>query len=200
MILGLTGNIASGKSTVARELERRGAVVVDADQLAREVVAPGSDALRQLVEVWGDEILQADGQLDREMMGRKVFADSQARKQLNEIVHPAIARLSVQRLQQLRQENHPLIIYEAPLLYEAGAQTRVDKVLVVTVTPEVQMQRLLARDGLDETQARQRMESQMPQEQKVALADYCIDNSCNWAQTLEQIDELWKGWLTDGSI
>lgn len=200
MILGLTGNIASGKSTVARELERRGAVVVDADQLAREVVTPGSDALRQLVEVWGDEILQADGQLDREMMGRKVFADSQARKQLNEIVHPAIARLSVQRLQQLRQENHPLIIYEAPLLYEAGAQTRVDKVLVVTVTPEVQMQRLLARDGLDETQARQRMESQMPQEQKVALADYCIDNSCNWAQTLEQIDELWKGWLTDGSI
>lgn len=200
MILGLTGNIASGKSTVARELERRGAVVVDADQLAREVVTPGSDALRQLVEVWGDEILQADGQLDREMMGRKVFADSHARKQLNEIVHPAIARLSVQRLQQLRQENHPLIIYEAPLLYEAGAQTRVDKVLVVTVTPEVQMQRLLARDGLDETQARQRMESQMPQEQKVALADYCIDNSCNWAQTLEQIDELWKGWLTDGSI
>lgn len=195
MILGITGNIASGKSSVARELARRGALVVDADQLAREVVVPGSETLRQLVSAFGTGILQSDGQLDRTALGRTIFADDQARKRLDSIMHPAIARLSVERLEQLRQQDHPLIVYEAPLLYEVGAQTRVDKVLLVTVSPEVQLQRLLDRDGLDKEQAQQRIAAQMPQQQKVARADYLIDNSGSWVATLKQIEALWPLWM-----
>lgn len=195
MILGITGNIASGKSSVSRELARRGALVVDADQLAREVVAPGSETLQQLVSAFGAGILRSDGQLDRTALGRTIFADDQARKRLDSIMHPAIARLSVKRLQQLRQQDHPLIVYEAPLLYEVGAQTRVDKVLLVTVSPEVQLQRLLDRDGLDKEQAQQRIAAQMPQQQKVARADYLIDNSGSWVATLEQIEQLWPLWM-----
>ncbi|MBD1401064.1 dephospho-CoA kinase [Pelovirga terrestris] len=190
MILGVTGNIASGKSSVCRELARRGAPVVDADQLAREVVAPDSPVLEQLVAAFGEKILKADGSLDREYLGALVFSDPSARERLNAIIHPAIAALSVQRLQQLR-DTAPLVIYEAPLLYEVGAETRVDKVLLVTIDPAVQLARLMERDGLDEQSARQRIAAQMPQDQKIARADYLVDNSASRAETIAQIEELW---------
>ena len=195
MILAITGNIASGKSSVARELQRRGAVVVDADQLAREVVAPGGAVLQKLVEAFGREIVQADGTLDRTLLGRRIFADGKARDRLNSIIHPAIAEVSVRRLRQLKEEGHPLVVYEAPLLYEAGAETRVDKVVVVTVTSEVQLQRLMERDGFDRSSACQRMDAQMPQQEKISRADYLIDNSGTWEQTLAQIDRLWPQWI-----
>lgn len=190
MILGVTGNIASGKSSVCRELARRGAQVVDADQLAREVVAPGSPVLEQLVAAFGEDILKADGSLDRQCLGDLVFSDPSARERLNAIIHPAIAALSAQRLQKLR-DTAPLVIYEAPLLYEVGAETRVDKVLLVTIDPEVQLARLMERDGLDVRSAQQRLAAQMPQEQKIARADYLVDNSAGRAETIAQIEELW---------
>ncbi len=190
MILGVTGNIASGKSSVCRELARRGARVVDADQLAREVVAPGSSVLEQLVNSFGEDILTIDGSLDRKRLGDLVFSDPVARRHLNAIIHPAIAALSMQRLQQLR-DTTPLIIYAAPLLYEVGAEARVDKVLLVTIDPDVQLARLMERDGLDEQSARQRIAAQMPQEQKAARADYLVDNSASREETIAQIERLW---------
>ncbi|MEA3363731.1 MAG: dephospho-CoA kinase [Thermodesulfobacteriota bacterium] len=192
LILGVTGNIASGKSTVAKELARRGAVVVDADQLAREVVESGSSALKKMVKMFGAEILQDDGCLDRDRLGQMVFADVKVRAMLNGIVHPEIARKSVEQLQELKKRTDiPLIVYAAPLLYEVGAETRVDKVLVVKIDPEEQLKRLMARDGLSEVAAQQRMSAQMPQQKKLERADFVIDNSGSLAETLQQIEILW---------
>lgn len=195
MILGVTGNIASGKSSVCRQLARRGALVVDADQLAREVVAPGGPVLEQLVAAFGEDILKADGSLDRHCLGDLVFSDPSARDRLNAIIHPAIAALSVTRLQELRAAA-PLIVYEAPLLFEVGAETRVDKVLVVTIDPEVQLARLMERDRLDQQSAQQRIDAQMAQEQKIAHADYVIDNSASQEETMAQVERLWPVLLT----
>jgi dephospho-CoA kinase len=199
LILGVTGNIASGKSTVAKELARRGAAVLDADQLAREVVESGSSVLKKLVEQFGTDILQQDGNLDRDRLGQMVFADVKVRAMLNQIMHPEIAKKSVERLQKLKSNpDLPLIVYEAPLLFEVGAESRVDKVLVVKIDPEVQLKRLMARDRLSEEKAQQRVAAQMPQQQKLERADYIIDNSGLVAETLEQIDALWPQWIAAG--
>lgn len=191
MILGVTGNIASGKSSVCRELARRGAVVVDADQLAREVVEPGSPVLEQLVAAFGNDILKTDGSLDRHSLGNLVFADPAARERLNAIIHPAIAALSVKRLNELRGKA-PLVVYEAPLLYEVGAERRVDKVLMVTINPDVQRARLMARDKLDQAGAQQRIDAQMAQQDKISRADFVIDNSSTLEETRTQLDALWS--------
>ncbi len=192
LILGITGNIAAGKSLIAGAFARKGAALVDADQLAREVVAPGSPVLQQLSAQFGREILFENGSLDREQLAGIIFADEQARDALNRITHPAIARLAVERLQQLKRTSGiPLIVYEAPLLFEAGAEGRVDKVLVVKIDPEVQLQRLMERDRLAEAAARQRLAAQMPQTEKLARADYVIDNSGSVAAALRQVEQLW---------
>lgn len=191
MVLGITGSIASGKSTVSVMFQARGATLVSADQLAREAVAPGSPALSRLVARFGREILQADGTLDRIRLGALIFADEAARRDLNAIVHPAIAALAEERLDRLRRAGGGLVIYEAPLLFEAGAESRVDRVLVVKIDPEVQLRRLMQRDGLDETAARQRIAAQMPQEEKLARADFVIDNSADREVTERQVAALW---------
>ncbi len=197
MVLGITGNIASGKSSVAAEFARRGAVVVDADQLAREVVAVGSDTLRKLVAAFGDDILKKNGDLDRDRLGQMVFADVQVRAMLNCIIHPEIAKRSAERLQELRQNGDaPMIIYEAPLLFEVGAESRVDKVLVVKIDKREQLARLQARDDLDEVSALLRIDSQMSQAEKVARADFVINNSGDFAATLQQVDSLWQQLIT----
>lgn len=190
MVLGITGNIASGKSTVAKWFAEFGAKVVSADQLAREVVAPGSEVLRDIVRRFGADILTGSGELDREQLGRIIFADSGARHDLNRIVHPALARLAETRLHELRQAGHPLIVYEAPLLFEAGARQRVDRVLVVTVTEEEQIRRLRQRDGIDALEARRRMAAQMPQAEKASQADFLIDNSGSLDACREQVRQL----------
>ena len=192
LILGVTGNIASGKSTVAKELAQHGATVLDADQLAREVVESGSSVLKKLVKLFGTEILQQDGDLDRDRLGQMVFADVKVRAMLNQIMHPEIAKKSVERLQQLKSNpDLPLIVYEAPLLFEVGAESRVDKVLVVKIDPEEQLRRLMARDRLSEADARQRMNSQMQQEKKIIRADFVIDNSGTLVETQKQVAALW---------
>lgn len=176
MILGITGGIASGKTLVTRIFRQLGATVVSADELAREVVAPGSETLIRLTERFGPGILLPSGELDRAALATRVFTDPQARADLNAITHPAIGALAVARLAELAASGGPLVVYEAPLLYEAGAEGRVDAVLVVTVSEPLQLQRLMARDQLSEAAARERIAAQWPQQEKAARADFVMVN------------------------
>lgn len=197
LILGITGSIASGKSLVAAAFEKHGAALVSADQLARDIVRPGSQVLSQLVEHFGRDVLTDDGELDRERLAQIIFSDEQARDDLNQITHPAIGRLAVERLQEHVAAGTPLVVYEAPLLFEAGAEERVDGVLVVKIDPDIRLQRLMMRDGLNEAEARQRVNVQMSQEEKLARADYVIDNSGDVEATLKQVDRLWQQLMGD---
>lgn len=190
MILGVTGGIACGKTLVTHIFRQLGAAVVSADELAREVVAPGSPTLARLLEQFGPEILLPSGELNRAALGALIFADPEARAALNAITHPAIAALSVARLAQLKAADWPLVVYEAPLLYEAGAEGRVDAVLVVTVPEPLQLQRLMARDQLSEAAARERIAAQYPQAEKAARADYVIANDDSVAALEAKIREL----------
>jgi dephospho-CoA kinase len=192
MVLGVTGGIASGKSFVADLFRRLGAIVISADELAREVVRPGGKVLERLVEHFGRSILAGDGTLDRDALGKKIFADEKQRRALNALIHPAIASLAEQRLAEARRAAPPLIVYEAPLLFEAGAQDRVDAVLVVKVDPQVQLERLMARDGIDEGSARRKIAAQMSQAEKLARADFIIDNSEDRDQTRLQAEQLFE--------
>ena len=190
MILGVTGGIASGKSLVAGILRTLGAAVVSADELAREVVAPGTATLARLVEHFGPGILLPNGELDRPALGALIFADPQKRAVLNAITHPAIAALSLARLAQLTAADWPLVVYEAPLLYEVGAESRVDAVLVVTVPETQQLQRLMARDQLSEAAARERIATQLSQAEKTARADFVIANDDTVAALEAQLRAL----------
>jgi dephospho-CoA kinase len=192
MILGVTGGIAAGKSMVTEVFRSLGAVVVSADELAREVVEPGSAALQQLIGRFGTGILREDGSLDRKALAALIFSDTEARLALNRIIHPAIAVLSEERLQALARQGEPLIIYEAPLLFEAGAEGRVDAVLVVTVEDKLQRQRLMDRDGISETEAKARIAAQMSQAEKAARADFVIDNSGTREETEARIRTLFQ--------
>ncbi len=199
MILGLTGNIASGKSTIAAELRKRGAVIIDADQLARQVVEPGNPTLEKIAEVFGSQVLTTAGGLDRDLLGRLIFADESKRNQLNAIIHPAIAALADAQMRELAgRRDIPLLVYEAPLLYEVGADARVDRVLLIRVDPQVQLQRLMSRNGFSELEARQRIASQMDQSEKERRADFVIDNSGSLELTLEQVDQFWSRWVASG--
>ena len=203
MILGVTGGIASGKSTVAKMLQELGATVVSADELARDLVLPGTPVLQQLVERFGLGILAADGTLERKKLGEVVFADADARKDLEAIMHPAIAELSTERLRQAVKQQDALwhevekpggglVVYEAPLLYEAGAESRVDKVLTVTVAEEVQLQRLQLRDKCSNAEAQKRIAAQMPQKEKAQRANYVIDNSQGIVELQHRVDALYQ--------
>ncbi|MBN2644850.1 MAG: dephospho-CoA kinase [Desulfuromonadaceae bacterium] len=196
MILGVTGGIASGKSTVTKLLAQQGAEVVSADQLSRELVEPGSAVLAQLVACFGEGILDGEGRLNRAALGARVFADAVARKQLEAIMHPAIAVLSRQRLHEA-QQRAALVVYEAPLLYEAHAEDRVDRVLTVTVDPAVQLARLLARDRCSEQEARNRIGAQMPQEEKARRADYVLDNSSDLMRLKDRVDAFYRQLAAD---
>lgn len=192
LILGVTGGIASGKSLVTEIFRSLGALVVSADELAREAVLPGSETLYRLVGQFGRDILQADGSLDRKTLAERVFTNAGAREALNRITHPAIAALAEKRLQELSQQAGRLVVYEAPLLFEAGADKRVDAVLVVRVDEPLQIERLMRRNGLTEGQARARIAAQMPQAEKVARADYVIDNSGSPEATSEQVRKIFR--------
>ena len=191
-IIGLTGGIASGKNTVARILERLGAVVIDADQLAREVVDPGEPAYNAVVAEFGEGILSPDRTIDRKALGRIVFADPSARGLLERITHPAIAGLAEQKLATLREAGTPVVIYMAPLLIEAGVTSRVDEVWVVYADPETQVTRLMQRDGVDRAQALQRLAAQMPMKEKCAYGKVVIDNRGTPDETERQVREIWK--------
>jgi dephospho-CoA kinase len=189
-VIGLTGGIASGKSSVGRALSARGVQVVDADQLARDVVVAGSEGLAEIVRAFGDTMLRADGSLDRERLGARVFHDPEARKHLNAITHPRIARLSGERIATAMQTASPYVVYEAALLVETGAHRGLSALLVVAAAPEVQLARMMARDGLDETAAQARLAAQAPLEAKLAAANYVIHNDTDLSELERQIERV----------
>lgn len=191
LVLGVTGGVAAGKSYVSEIFAGLGAVVVSADELAREVVAPGGAVLAQLVEAFGENILTAAGTLDRKALASQVFQDREARETLNALTHPAIAARSDRRLAHLRTTSAPLIVYEAPLLFEAGAECRVDAVLTIFVAPEIQLARLCRREGIDRKTAEDRVSAHWPQHAKLAAADYVIDNSGSADETRKKIEALY---------
>jgi dephospho-CoA kinase len=178
LLVGLTGSIATGKSTVSRMFAHLGARVIDADLLAREVVMPGQAAHARIVEEFGPHVVQADGSLDRKALGAIVFADAASRKRLEEITHPAIG-LRQQRILSVLDEEafEGVVIWDAALLFEGGGVAKMDRVVVVYADPETERRRLMARDGLGDADARARIASQMPVADKAKLADHVIDNS-----------------------
>jgi dephospho-CoA kinase len=191
-IIGLTGGIASGKSTIARMLEKMGASVIDADQLSRDAVMPGSQALSEISKAFGPTILNQDGTLNRAALGKIVFADPDSRRLLEAITHPAIASLAQERLDSLERKGVEVAVYMAPLLIEAGVSDRVDEIWVVYVDTETQVMRLMARDGISREEALQRIGSQMPMEEKRHLGKVVIDNRGSLDDAERQVRAAWE--------
>jgi dephospho-CoA kinase len=190
-VIGLTGGIASGKSTVARMLRDLGAHIVDADQLARQVVEPGTPALAEIVARFGPALLQPDGTLDRKQLGALVFADPGARRELERITHPRIARAGQEAIARLAARGVDPVLYEAALIVENRLHTWMNGLIVVAVPPDVQLARLMARDHLDEDAARARLAAQLPLADKIAVADHVIDNGGTLEETRAQVRDLW---------
>lgn len=189
-VIGLTGGIASGKSVVARELSALGVSVIDADVLAREVVAKGSQGLAEVVQAFGEDVLQPDGTLDRERVAARVFHDADARARLNAILHPRIAQLSLERIAAAQTTSTPYVVYEAPLLVETGSYKGLSALVVVATAPATQLARVVVRDGMSEDAAKARLAAQMPLEAKVAVADYVIHNDAGLAELKAQVADL----------
>lgn len=196
MIIGVTGGIASGKSTVARAFAARGIPWVDADEVAREVVAPGEPALAEIVEHFGREVLTPDGSLDRRALREIVFADAEARRQLERITHPRIRERLEAHLERLQAQGAPYVLLVSPLLFESGQHAMVDRCLVIDVPEETQIVRTAARDGVDEAQARAIVAAQMSRTERLARADDVIDNSADEAGMTAQVAELDRRYRT----
>lgn len=190
-VIGLTGGIATGKSSVARYFQDRGAMVIDADQLARAAVEPGSPCLEEVIAAFGEDLRASDGSLDRKRLGSLVFSDSRKRRRLEGILHPEIKRLAEGRIASAADAGHRVVFYMAPLLIEAGVTSRVDEVWVVTVRPEVQLERLMLRDGLSRDEALRIIGSQMPLAEKERHGRVVIDNSGTPEETGRILANLW---------
>ena len=192
-LIGLTGGIASGKSTVARRLVEHGAVHIDADQLARRVVEPGKPALAAIVEEFGPGVLRADGSLDRAKLGELVFADEAARAKLNAIVHPAVRALSAKLIERAAQEDpDAVVVYDVPLLVEAAVDHPFDLVVVTSAPRRTQVERLVEQRGFDPLQAQARVDAQVDNTSRLAIADVVIDTDGSLAHTMSQADALWN--------
>jgi dephospho-CoA kinase len=189
-LFGLTGGIASGKSTVAARLRALGVPVIDADELAREVLSPGSEGLRQVAQVFGAEVLDASGALDRKALGRKIFIDEAQRRKLNAITHPRIAALSLQRANELARAGQPLACYEAALIVENGGADAFRPLIVCACPEDVQAARLQSREGISQQEALSRIRAQKPTSEKVAVADYVIDTSGSLGENARQTDDV----------
>ena len=192
-IIGLTGGIACGKSTVSTELRALGAAIIDADALAHELSQPHQPIYNAYVERFGSEIVAADGTIDRAAIARRVFADPAVRAEVDAIAHPLIRMAAEERLRAAREENKRAAVLDVPLLFEAGWDALADETWVVALPREEQLARLLARDtSMDEGEARARIAAQMPLAEKCARADVIIDNSGTKEEIREYIGKLWK--------
>ncbi|QOR39108.1 dephospho-CoA kinase [Billgrantia diversa] len=190
MIVGLTGGIASGKSTVARAFAALGVPWVDADDVAREVVEPGEPALAEIVGRFGGQVVQADGSLNRRALREIVFADPSERLWLESVTHPRIRQRIVAHLERLQAEGAPYVLLVSPLLFESGQSEMVDRCLVVDVPESLQFARTAARDDVDDKQARAIVAAQMPRSERLARADDVIDNSGSEEDLAAQVAEL----------
>jgi dephospho-CoA kinase len=189
-VFGLTGGIGSGKSTVARMFREEGFAVLDADLLAREVIAPGTPAYGEIVRKYGKKILLPDGRIDRKALGETVFSDPAKRADLEAITHPAIAYAIREGLDRLRSEGFTAAIVEAALIHEAGRRGFFEGVIAVRCDPDSQLRRITERDGLSADQARRRIRSQMDAEEKARASDYVVDNSGSLEETRAQVRRL----------
>ena len=190
-VVAVTGNIGSGKSTVARLLEARGAVRIDADQLARDVVAPGTAGLAAVVERFGPAVRAGDGGLDRAALGRIVFDDEVARRDLEALTHPRIRDAMAARIAEALATNAPLVAVEVPLLFETGLDRAFPATLLVAAPEDVRLQRVTTRDGLSTAEARARIAAQMPEADKRARATWVLDNHHGFDALTAAVDELW---------
>lgn len=191
--IALTGGIASGKSTVADLLADKGAIIIDADVLAREVVEPGTPGLALIEERFGREVLRLDGSLDRARLGQFVFADADARADLNAIVHPRVRRLATERrLIASASDPGAVVIDVIPLLVETGQAGSFDTVIVVDAPETAQLERLMARNGLPEADAAARLAAQATRAQRLAVADHVVDNTGSPAELAASVDDLWR--------
>jgi dephospho-CoA kinase len=191
--VGLTGSIAVGKSYVLGVMAELGCRVLDADATAREVVAPGTPGLKAVVEAFGEEILTAEGDLDRSELGAIVFADEQKRQQLNSILHPFIIAAQDKQMREWeRLDPNGIAVVDAALMIESGGYRRFDKLIVVHCRSDVQLQRLMTRDGLSRKDAEQRIAAQMPQDEKKKFADFLIDTSDGFEFTRRQTEAVFR--------
>lgn len=190
MIIGLTGGIGTGKSTVSAMLKAKGIMVIDSDQIAREVVEPGSKALAQIVAHFGQEVLLPDGRLNRKALGVRVFGNEEERKRLMEITHPAIFAETEKRISEAKKNGEALIVLDSPLLIETGRYKQTDLVVLVYADEETQLQRIMSRDNLTEEEARYRINAQMPIDEKRQYADIIIDNRGTIEELEVQVAQL----------
>ena len=186
-LVGLTGGIASGKSTVAKILTELGAAIVDADMLSREVVAPGHDGWKEIVATFGGDVLQADQNLDRQKLRTLIFNNPDARRQLEAIIHPRVRALAERRIREHGEAGYAVVVYEVPLLFEGNLQEWLRPVILVASNVDIQRQRLQRRDGLDPTAAQKHIDAQMSLEDKRKLADYVIENDGSLADLESQV-------------
>lgn len=197
--VGLTGGIATGKSTVARMFAERGAAVLDADEVVRELQHPGMPVYDAIVGTFGSVILQDDGTIDRKSLGELVFRDEKLRRRLETIVHPALISAVGERLAELRTKEITICVVELPLLIEAESERRFDSVVVVTAPEEVQAARLMADRGLTGEEAVVRIRSQMPLWEKVRRADFVIENGGDLWETERRVQEIYEVLLRTGT-
>lgn len=188
-LIGLTGGIGSGKSTIARRLKQLGARVIDADVVSREVVEPGQPALAAIVATFGAHVLNADGTLNRAKLGDIVFTDKEARDKLNNIVHPAVRERSLKLFAEAK--NHEVVVYDVPLLVESENSYSFEHIIVASAPEEIRVERLMEHRGMTESEARARIESQASEESRLSLADTVIDTSGSLEDTYSQVARFW---------
>jgi len=194
MIIGLTGSIASGKSTISTMLKEKGYPIIDADLVARVVVEPGTQTLLVIEDVFGQGVMNADGTLNRDALGQIIFHDPAKRKQLNDIMHPAIRAEMIRQRDQLIEDGHLTLFMDIPLLFESRLQHYVEKILVVSVTEETQLQRLMERNTLSKEEATARIQSQLPISEKEKGADAVIYNNGSIEESKMQLERLLAKW------
>ena len=196
-LIGLTGGIASGKSTVATRLAEHGAVHIDADQLAREAVEPGTDALQQIAETFGPDVISPDGSLDRPALGAVVFGNPELLQKLNAIVHPAVQDLTRHYIRQAEEHDpNAIVVYDVPLLVEAKLPHMFNLIVVVHSSTETRVERLIRHRNLTRAKAHKRVGSQATDAERLAIADIVIDSDGTLAETLGQSDALWSRLVT----
>jgi dephospho-CoA kinase len=199
LLVGLTGNIGSGKSTVAQMLSERGATIIDADVLARRAVEAGTPAFAKIVARWGSSILAPDGHLDRAALRRVVFADHAQLEELNQIVHPEVERLRARLIDQAKRRGDRVVVCDIPLLFERHMTDRIDRILLVDSHRAIRLERLVKERGLRETEAMEMIAAQMPAELKRARADFIVENDGTFAQLERRVNEVWTSLVRDES-
>lgn len=194
LVIGLTGGIASGKSTVANMLKEFNLPVIDADRIAREVVEPGKEAYKKIIEMFGSEVISSNGTINRKKLGNTIFNDEEKRLQLNNIVHPAVRQSMHEQKERYINEGNHTVILDIPLLFESNLTHMVNKIILVYVDEEIQLTRLMGRNQLSMDEALSRIQSQMPLREKIPLADAVLHNNGTIAETRKQLEDLLLSW------